>query len=191
MRAGTQTRGRLRHFRPHVCAPYLEVRLSGKINIKEIMEMTDFLLGVLSSIVATAVIAIVVKWIWPNFKDKCLYSGVRVDGSWEISERRNNRTVKVGKIELKQLGRRVTGTSTRTKTRDGKSSERKFHYHGFVNGQQVTLIFEDKKGVGFDTGTYVFTVQNDAKIMIGMATFNGKAENKIVSESRTLTKVVS
>lgn len=153
--------------------------------------MTGFLLGVISSIVATGFIAIVVKWAWPSFKDKCLYNGVRVDGAWEITEVRNGRNVKVGKIEIKQQGRRVTGTSTRTKTRDGKSSERKFHYHGFINGHQLTLIFEDKKGVGFDTGTYVFAVQNDSKTMVGMTTFHGKVENKIVSESRILNKVVS
>lgn len=153
--------------------------------------MVDFLIGALASIAATVLIAIVVKWAWPSFKDKCLYNGVRVAGTWEIVEVRNSKNVKVGKIELTQQGRIVKGTSTRTKTRDGKTSERQFHYHGFINGHQVTLIFEDAKGVGFDTGTYVFTVQNDSKTMVGMATFHGKTENKIVSEPRTLIKVVS
>lgn len=153
--------------------------------------MMDFLIGALASITATALIAVVVKWVWPSFKDKCLYNGVRVEGTWDIIEERNSKNVKVGKIELTQQGRIVKGTSTRTKTRDGKNSERKFHYHGFINGHQATLIFEDAKGVGFDTGTYVFTVQNDAKTMIGVATFHGKIENKIVSEPRTLIKAVS
>ncbi|MBT2311821.1 hypothetical protein [Pseudomonas fluorescens] len=153
--------------------------------------MVDFLIGALAGIAATVLIAIIVKWAWPNFKDKCLYNGVRVAGTWEIVEVRNSKNVKAGTIELTQKGRIVKGTSTRTKTRDGKTSERKFHYHGFVNGHQATLIFEDAKGVGFDTGTYVFTVQNDANTMIGMATFHGKLENKIVSEPRTLIKAVS
>ncbi|SDJ46050.1 hypothetical protein SAMN04488540_108113 [Ferrimonas sediminum] len=147
-------------------------------------------MGVFASIVATVVVAIIVKWIWPDFKDRSLYNGIRVEGIWEIIELRNGKNVKVGQIELTQQGRIVKGTSTRTKTRDGKKSERKFHYHGFINGHQATLIFEDAKGVGFDTGTYVFTVQNDAKTMVGMATFHGKAENKIVSEPRTLIKAV-
>jgi len=153
--------------------------------------MNEFLMGVLASAVATVLIAIVVKWIWPTFKDRCLYNGVRVVGAWEITEERYGKNVKVGKIELTQHGRIVKGTSTRTKTRDGKKSERKFHYHGFINGHQVTMIFEDAKGVGFDTGTYVFTVQNDSNTMVGMATFHGKTENKIVSEPRTLIKVLS
>ena len=153
--------------------------------------MSEFLLGVLASILASAIIAIIVKWIWPNLKDKCLYDGVRIAGAWDITELRNGNNIKVGKIELIQQGRIVKGTSTRTKTRDGTKSERKFHYHGFINGNQVTLIFEDTKGVGFDTGTYVFLVQNDAQTMVGMASFHGKAENKIVSEPRTLNKVVS
>ncbi|WP_090365348.1 hypothetical protein [Ferrimonas sediminum] len=152
--------------------------------------MNEFLMGVFASIVATVVVAIIVKWIWPDFKDRSLYNGIRVEGIWEIIELRNGKNVKVGQIELTQQGRIVKGTSTRTKTRDGKKSERKFHYHGFINGHQATLIFEDAKGVGFDTGTYVFTVQNDAKTMVGMATFHGKAENKIVSEPRTLIKAV-
>ena len=153
--------------------------------------MTDFLMGVLSSITATAIIALVIKWGWPTFKDRCLYGGVRVAGSWDVTEVRDGKTTKSGRIELKQKGRLVTGTSTRTKTRDGKKSERKFYYQGAISGHQLTLVFEDAQGEGFDTGTYVFTVQNDAKTMIGMTTFHGKPENKIVSEQRTLTKIVS
>ncbi|GGB81507.1 hypothetical protein GCM10011352_04070 [Marinobacterium zhoushanense] len=153
--------------------------------------MTEFLMGILSSIVATALITAVVKWGWPSFKDKCLYNGVRIAGTWDITEVRNSKNVKVGRIELKQQGRIITGTSTRTKTRDGKKSERNFQYHGSISGHQVTLTFEDAKGVGFDTGTYVFIVQNDSKTMVGMATFHGKTENKIVSEPRTLIKAVS
>lgn len=153
--------------------------------------MTEFLMGVFASIMAIVLIAIMVRWIWPSFKDRCLYNGIRVVGSWDIIEVRNGNNIEVGRIELKQQGRLITGTSTRIKTRDGKKSERKFLYRGSICGHQVTLTFEDAQGVGFDTGTYVFTVQNDSKIMIGMATFHGKTENKIVSEPRTLVKAVS
>ena len=153
--------------------------------------MTNFFMGVLSSLSAAAVIAALAKWAWPNFKDKCLYDGIRIDGSWDITELRNGKQIKSGRLELKQVGKCISGNSIRIKTRDGKKSERKFLYRGEINGYQVTLIFDDEKGVGFDTGTYVFTVQNDSKTMIGMATFHGKKENKIVSEQRILTKVVS
>lgn len=153
--------------------------------------MIEFSIAILAGIVTAIIIAAVTKWLWPSFQDKCLYKGIRVAGTWKISEIRNGKTVKSGKIILKQKGRIVTGSSTRTKTRDGKKSERHFKYHGHTCGKQVTLTFEDKKGVGFDTGTYVFTVQNDGHTMLGMATFHGKAENKIVSEPRTLTKVVA
>ena len=135
--------------------------------------------------------SVVTKWLWPSFQDKCLYKGIRVTGAWEISEVRNGKTVKAGKIHLKQKGRVITGSSTRIKRRDGKKSERHFKYHGFTCGKQITLTFEDAKGVGFDTGTYVFMVQNDGTTMLGMATFHGKTENKIVSEPRTLTKVIA
>ena len=94
-------------------------------------------------------------------------------------------------MELKQIGRSISVSSVRSKTRDGKKSDRKFSYNGAIYGHQVTLTFEDEKGIGFDTGTYVFTVQNDGKTMVGMATFQGKKENKIISEPRTLTKVLS
>lgn len=153
--------------------------------------MGGFLSGVLASIVAAALIAIIVKSVWPAFQNRCLYNGIRVAGVWEIIEARNGRDVKVGKIELTQQGRIIKGTSTRKKTREGKDSERKFQYRGFIDGHQVTLIFEDKKGVGFDTGTYVFRIQNDGHTMVGMATFHGKRENKIVSEPRTLVKTLS
>ncbi|WP_233968876.1 hypothetical protein [Pectobacterium polaris] len=153
--------------------------------------MEIFVIGFLSSIVSTGFIALVVTWGWPNFKDKCLYNGIRVAGLWDISEVRNGENVTAGRIELKQQGRLVKGTSTRVRTRDGKASERKFQYHGFISGNQVTLIFEDVQGVGFDTGTYVFNILNDSKTMVGMATFHGKTENKIVSEPRTLIKAVA
>ena len=152
--------------------------------------MFEFSLAILAGIVTTIIIAVVSKWLWPSFQDRCLYKGIRISGTWEISETRNGKNVKSGKINLTQKGRVITGSSTRTKTRDGKKSERKFKYHGFTCGKQITLTFEDAKGLGFDTGTYVFTVQNDGNTMLGMATFHGKTENKIVSETRALTKVL-
>lgn len=152
--------------------------------------MTDFFLGVLASI-AAGVIGFIVKFFWPSFTDQCLYKGVRVEGSWDVMEERNGKLLKVGKLELKQRGCRLTGISTRTKTRDGKNSDRKFNYHGSINSNQVTLVFEDARGIGFDTGTYVFTVYNDGTTMMGMATFHGKNENKIISERRTLRKAVA
>ncbi|MEC4724553.1 hypothetical protein HWQ46_03195 [Shewanella sp. D64] len=153
--------------------------------------MSDFLVGVLSSVTATIIIAVIVKWIWPAFKNKCLYNGIRIDGEWDIVELRNNKNTKVGRIKLNQDGRYISGSSHRSKTRDGKQSERKFEYSGVISGNQITLIFEDSNGVGFDTGTYVFTVLNDKKTMDGMATFHGRKENKIVSEPRTLSKVLT
>lgn len=153
--------------------------------------MVDFVIAVLASVAATILVALLAKWFWPNFKDKCLYKGVRVDGLWDITEVRDGETVKVGRTELKQQGCRLTGKGTRTKTRDGKHSERKFHYNGTISGNQVTLIFEDAQGIGFDTGTNVFIVYNDSKTLIGMATFHGKIENKIVSEPRIWLKAVS
>ncbi|HIF9273293.1 hypothetical protein [Photobacterium damselae] len=153
--------------------------------------MTEFLIGVVASLSATALVALVVKWGWPTFQSNCLYKGVKVAGEWDIVEVRNGKNITVGRITLQQVGSNITGSSIRSKTRDGKKSERKFSYKGTIFGNQVTLMFEDHKGVGFDTGTYVFTVQNDHKSMVGMATFHGKIENKIVSESRTLKKVLS
>lgn len=153
--------------------------------------MNEFVMGILTSTVATVLIAVMVKCVFPYVKDQCLYNGIRVVGTWNITEFRNGKNVRVGQIELKQKGRTIKGVSTRKITRGGVKSERKFHYHGFISGHQVTLIFEDAKGVGFDTGTYVFTVQNDVKTMVGMATFHGKIENKIVSEARNLIKAVS
>jgi hypothetical protein len=153
--------------------------------------MIEFYISILAGIATAIILSVVTKWLWPSFQDICLYKGIRVAGAWEISEVRNGKTVKAGKIHLKQKGRVITGSSTRTKTRDGKKSERHFKYHGFTCGKQITLTFEDTKGVGFDTGTYVFMVQNDGTTMLGMATFHGKTENKIVSEPRTLTKVMA
>ena len=127
----------------------------------------------------------------PTFQNNCLYKGVKAAGEWDIVEVRNGKNITAGRITLQQVGSNIAGSSIRSKTRDGKKSERKFSYKGTIFGNQVTLMFEDHKGVGFDTGTYVFTVQNDHKTMIGMATFHGKSENKIVSESRTLKKVLS
>lgn len=151
----------------------------------------DFLIGTLSGLAATGVATILIKYAWPNFKDRCLYNGIRVNGSWDIIEVRSEKKTKVGRLELNQTGRVITGSSIRTVTRDGKKSERRFRYSGIIHGHQVTLLFDDSKGVGFDTGAYIFTVQNDCKTMIGMTTFHGKKENEVISESRILKKVIS
>lgn len=152
--------------------------------------MNDFVHGFLSSVTAALFIAVTVKWVWPAIRAR-VYSGIKVNGKWEIVEVRNGKNVTVGTIELHQSGSVITGTSTRRKTREGKISDRKFAYRGTIHDDQVTLIFEDTKGSGFDTGSYVFIVQNDCKTMLGNATFHGRAENKIVSEPRILRKVAS
>lgn len=152
--------------------------------------MTNFIAGVGSSIAAAFLIYVFVRHLWPAFRNKALYQGVRVDGSWEIVEQRSENPVRVGKIVLEQTGSDVSGHSERLMTRDGQSSNRQFSYKGSIQGRQLTLLFEDKKGVGFDTGAYVFVVHNDGNTMVGMATFHGKKENKIVSEFRTLRRVV-
>jgi hypothetical protein len=75
-------------------------------------------------------------------------------------------------------------------TRDGAPSNRKFIYEGRFAGEQLTLIFQDARGEDFDCGTYVFRMQNSGTEMVGMATFHGKKENRIVSEKRTLRKTL-
>lgn len=152
--------------------------------------MSGFVVGFISSLAATFVGWLLVKHLWPAFLDSAFYRGVRVDGSWEIHEVREEASRVAGKIKLKQTGRRVTGESVRLITRNGQASNRQFSYRGSIHGHQVTLSFEDKKGLGFDAGTYVFVVQNDGNTMVGMATFHGKVENRIVSEPRTLKKVL-
>ena len=85
----------------------------------------------------------------------------------------------------------MSGTSQRILTRDGKASDRRFTYTGRIAGEQVTLLFEDQRGRDFDTGTYVFRVQNNCVEMLGMATFHGRRENRIVAEQRVLKKTAS
>lgn len=152
--------------------------------------MTNFIAGVISSIVAAFIIYVFIRHLWPAFRNKALYQGVRIEGVWEIVEQRSANPVRVGKIVLEQTGSDVSGHAERLLTRDGQSSSRQFSYKGSIQGRQLTLLFEDKKGVGFDTGAYVFVVHSDGNTMVGMATFHGKKENKIISESRTLRRVI-
>lgn len=152
--------------------------------------MLNFFGGVISSIAATILIYLATRQWWPAVSNGALYKGIRVDGSWEIIETRDNKQKVVGKISLKQTGGRISGEGQRSKTRDGKPSNRQFTYKGSIHGNQMTLLFEDKKGVGFDTGTYMFIIQNDGNTMIGMATFHGKAENQVVSERRILKRAI-
>lgn len=150
----------------------------------------NFIAGVASSLIATLLIYLVKRHLWPAFSNSVLYRGIRVDGAWEIFDQKDNAQRLVGKIRLEQTGRLITGESARSLTRDGKSSNRRFLYSGSIHGNQVTLTFEDRKGIGFDVGSYLFIVQNDGNTMIGMATFHGKSENSIVAEKRILTKVL-
>ena len=106
------------------------------------MVMNQFILGFLSSAAATIFIAVVVKWVWPALKAR-VYSGIKVDGTWEIVEERSGRNVTVGTIELQQSGSVVTGTSTRKKTREGKASDRRFTYRGTIHDDQVSALRAD------------------------------------------------
>lgn len=150
--------------------------------------MISFLLGVFASIVAAGVVWLVTKLLWPYTSDKLLYKGIRVDGVWEIYDIRDGKEKKVGLLILKQHGSRLSGTSQRVETRAGAASDRRFVYTGRIVVEQVTLVFEDQRGRDFDTGTYVFRVQNNYVEMVGVATFHGKQENRIVSEQRVLKK---
>ncbi|MBE0462095.1 MAG: hypothetical protein ACTIDY_01540 [Halomonadaceae bacterium] len=152
--------------------------------------MSEFWVGVAASLIAAGLVYVTRRFLWPVLWERVFYRGVNLSGVWQIVEERNGVSRVVGKIELKQIGRRLTGSSLRSQTRGGESSNRKFAYTGSMHGHQATLLFEDQKGVGFDVGTYVFIVQNDGNTMIGNTTFHGKTENKIVSESRTLKRVL-
>ena len=149
--------------------------------------MMNFLIGVFSSLAATAVVAAFVRFGLPAIQH-WFNDGINVSGEWDIIEQREGKDNKVGQIEVRQTGYRVTATGTRTSRRDGEESSRKFNYTGTIRGNQVTLVFEDHRGKGFDTGSYVFTVQNDGVTMKGMATFHGKPENQVISEPRILRK---
>lgn len=153
--------------------------------------LSGFILGVRSSIVATGIVACWTGYGWPTVRNFMTYNGIRVSGSWTIVEQRDGVEVEVGSLVLKQFGAELRGTSTRRKNRSGEQIERQFGYRGFIHGQRVVLLFEDQKGSGFDTGSYIFNVQNDGLTMIGKATFHGHAENAIVAESRMLRKVAS
>jgi hypothetical protein len=153
--------------------------------------MFGFVEGVATSIVAAFLVWLFVTIVWPTFQDKVLYSGVRIDGVWDICEMRADELKIVGKVTFQQKGSRITGTSTRVQTRQGLPSDRRFAYRGRIAGDQITLVFQDARGRDFDTGTYVFRLQNDCITMHGMATFAGKPENRIVSEARTLKKTPS
>lgn len=148
--------------------------------------MMNFMIGVLATIVGAGLIK-----AWPAVQDRLLYKGIRIAGTWEIVEEQRGKHTKTGQIHLKQCGRIVSGSSTRSKDRGGKKINRNFNYNGHIDGQQVTLLFEDVSGIGFDAGSYIFIVHNDGLSMKGMATFHGKVENKIISEERQLKKIPS
>ncbi|MDF9827872.1 hypothetical protein M2447_001977 [Ereboglobus sp. PH5-10] len=153
--------------------------------------MINFIIGFFSSLTATGSVAVFVRFVWPAAQYRFFSKGIRIEGPWAIIETRNGVEVHVGQIDLKQNGYRVSGKSTRRKKRDGTDSNRSFVYQGKIQNNQITLLFEDQKGDGFDSGSYVFSVQNDGHTMIGMATFHGKPENRIVSEPRILKKLPS
>ena len=153
--------------------------------------MSEFFTGVVSSLAATAIGGVGYYILWPMYVDRAWYRGARVDGVWDIVEVRSGEESTVGKITLMQKGKIVTGTGERKKTRDGNESERKFNYKGRFSGEQLTLIFQDARGEDFDSGSYIFRLQTNGRELIGMATFHGKKENRIVAEKRLLRKAVN
>lgn len=147
-------------------------------------------IGIFSGLVTSILVWLFAKLLLPYIQDR-LYGGLRIEGNWKIYETRDGVEKEVGSLSLQQNGYRLTGKSHRTRTRQGEKSDRQFVYKGRIAGEQVTLLFEDAQGRDFDTGTYVFRIQNDGVTMLGMSTFHGKQENRIVSEMRTLRKSAS
>jgi hypothetical protein len=149
--------------------------------------MSGVVYGVIGGLITAAVIW-VIKSSLPRLVDQVFHRGIHIDGVWEIIAVKSCEEIVVGQITLQQVGRRITGFGERWQTREGKDSNRKFKYSGRLAGEQLTLIFQDVRGEDFDCGTYVFRVQNSGVEMIGMSTFHGKNENRIVSEERKLRK---
>lgn len=150
--------------------------------------MINFVVGVITGVIANG-LCILAGISWPSLLDRLLYRGIRIAGKWEILECRNNEEKAVGKIELYQIGKRITGIGERQFTREGSPSNRKFTYEGRFTGEQLVLIFQDQSGSDFDCGTYVFRVMNNRIEMRGIATFNGRNENRIIAEERRLLKL--
>ncbi|HEX8342387.1 MAG TPA: hypothetical protein VF624_15900 [Tepidisphaeraceae bacterium] len=153
--------------------------------------MLNFVVGVITSIVAAPLIWLGAKVVWPHVADRLLYKGIRIEGVWEIHEIRQDSLRHIGELTLRQTGSRVSGSGRRFLTREGRPCDRRFSYMGRIAGEQVTLLFDDKQDRDFDSGTYVFRVSNNCIDMAGMATFHGKPENRIVSEQRFLKKTAS
>lgn len=152
--------------------------------------IVNFTLGVISGLVTSFLVWFFAKVLLPYLQDR-IYGGICVDGKWTIYETKDGTERDVGSLTLHQKGFRLTGTSRRTQTRQGEKSDRQFVYKGRIAKDRITLLFEDARGRDFDTGTYVFRVHNDGVTMEGMATFDGKQENRIVSEPRTRRKTAS
>ncbi len=153
--------------------------------------MVNFMLGVMSSLAAAGLVWVSTRLVWPYVTAKVLYKGVRIDGVWEIYDVKDGAQRKTGLLTLRQQGSRLAGTSQRIETRQGTASDRRSTYAGRIAGEQVTLLFQDQRGLDFDSGAYVFRVQNNCVEMVGVATFHGKPENAIVSERRVLKKTAS
>ena len=153
--------------------------------------MNNLILGIISGVLATIICQLSIRHLYPALHNWFFYKGIAVGGNWDIFEYRNGEERKVGSIDLKQTGRYLTGSSIRNKTRDGKAAKRGFKYKGHIYGNRIVLSFEDARGIEFDSGANIYIVQNDGNEMDGMATFNGKVENKIVSEPRKLRKTPS
>lgn len=78
----------------------------------EDMQFTSLMIGIISSLVATAIFILMSevfrRVLLPWFADK-IYQGVRIDGTWKLELNNTDSALQSGELKLEQWGNKIKG----------------------------------------------------------------------------------
>jgi len=146
--------------------------------------------GVVTGIVASAIflgITLAIKqWLWPRYVAST-YRGTKIDGEWDAYYEGAEEPSAV--ITFKQTGTKIVGNSSVTKSKDGKTVDRKYKYRGTFLNKSIVLTFEDEKNPLMMGGAMVFHhIDSDAKEMSGISIYFKPEKNQVDTSNANLRK---
>jgi hypothetical protein len=101
------------------------------------------LIGIVSALVASALIAASKFTFWPLYLAVVGRGEQDISGTWDIFDGPDQSGSPVGEMKIKQIGRRINMAGTRFMGRNGKQINRKFHFRGRWQSEQLTAMYYD------------------------------------------------
>lgn len=109
------------------------------------------------------------------------YKAPKLEGQWSFFDSAELEVPAAGSATLSQCGERISASTTRTRSRNGKPLARTFTYSGKVRDGQLQLSFEEPVSNGFIAGNLVLKVSGDLKTLSGFTVYLDRDNGNVVA----------